>query len=821
MDSVRPARQACSHGISAIARRVAPLTAAVLVLTTSGFAPAPFASHAHVPASAAATAEDDQETEDEPADPASDPEGSESAESADTAEGSDADRPLDVVVLVDESGSLSDADVEEETQAASTIAQSINNPGSRVTVVGFGSDIEGGSTLRAARDVCRPTVVDEGTGRQYLADCVSDLRRRESEEGNDTDHAEALRVALEHLDDGPDGAMRIVFLLTDGTLDVPRNDQYGDTPAERREGAEDALDDRLARARDDRVQIWPLGFGSRIDRDRLDDMAASGHDRSCESQEVARPTARVAESSEDVVRSLQEALAAASCSGLGEPDSDVLGPGDGLDLTVEIPVIATEGTLVVNKNDPAITVEYVDPAGVTVPLGEDEYDGSAISHSGRNSAVEVLHIGYPRPGAWTVRLTSPPGGGEELVTATAQWQGRIRATLTHGGEQAPGGDLDVHLTLRTRDDDVITDPEAFEALDFALTADGLGLDGSSVEVRDDGAGADPATGDGEFSGVLTLPDQEGTLHLTGTVRGPGVAADQRTLSLSIARGGPPLGAAVAFDDVPGELWTGMSGAGEVTVTNNGTEAEEVALTLNAPAGVDARLTPATVTAEPGGTGDPVAFTYEIVGVGSPGAGTLEVVATDVAGTWIGATQPLHVQVREPPGLLERYWWAWTALLVLAVVCGVALFVWRDLRLRAAEVRGLVVELRRSDGEPVGNGLRALSGGRSTEFPFVIRADGADPRLEHPARPREPHFTVTRDGPERVRLRSPDGRVLPLRIGALSEAVHGRLGIHVSDSRRGAGRGPRPDGRRVRTARNGRPPGPGDDGPRSAEKDVWI
>lgn len=54
----------------------------------------------------------------------------------DATENTDEPVPQDIVVLVDESGSLGEADVEEEAKAA-TIAQSVLTPGSRVTVDGF------------------------------------------------------------------------------------------------------------------------------------------------------------------------------------------------------------------------------------------------------------------------------------------------------------------------------------------------------------------------------------------------------------------------------------------------------------------------------------------------------------------------------------------------------------------------------------------------------------------------------------------------------------------------------------------------------------
>jgi hypothetical protein len=85
--------------------------------------------------------------------------------------------PLDMVIAVDESGSLSKADVERETQAATTIARSVLNPASRVTVLGFGSN-NGAPGQRAVNEVCRPTIADGDVSLQYLSTCVKGLHLR-------------------------------------------------------------------------------------------------------------------------------------------------------------------------------------------------------------------------------------------------------------------------------------------------------------------------------------------------------------------------------------------------------------------------------------------------------------------------------------------------------------------------------------------------------------------------------------------------------------------------------------------------------------------
>src|SRR5690349_24579969 len=124
---------------------------------------------------------------------------------------------MQVVVLVDESGSLSDTDVVKEKEAARTIAFSVLAPQSQVSVIGFGSaDGAGQSPVDV---VCKPTVLDDQQSRDTLGKCVESLHRRAENEGNDTDHAAALKQALSIArSGGPE--RKVVFLLTDGKLDV-------------------------------------------------------------------------------------------------------------------------------------------------------------------------------------------------------------------------------------------------------------------------------------------------------------------------------------------------------------------------------------------------------------------------------------------------------------------------------------------------------------------------------------------------------------------------------------------------------------------------
>lgn len=690
--------------------------------------------------------------------------------------------PLDIVILVDESGSLSEDDVEQETRAASTIAQSVLDPGSRVTVVGFGSN-NGQDDQIAAREVCRPTLVDEGSGRQYLADCVSDLHRRDASEGDDTDHAEALGTALHYLEgpEAPQDATGIVFLLTDGELDVRNSPHWGARPEDRNDNAAARIDEHLETAREDGVQVWPLGFGDSIDRDQLDAFAAGGSQETCNDLEVATPTARVAEDSADVVRSLREALAAASCSVAGELDSDTLSGGASTTLSASIPVIATDGALVVTKNNPAISVEYTDPEGDTVDPDGGDHKGSRISLSGANGPVEVLHIVDPLPGTWQVRLTSPDGTPEELVTATVQWQGRVNTFLTVEPADHTGEELVVRVDIRTRRGPV-TDPEALAELDFSAEAALPDGDARPIELNDAGEGPDATAQDGQYAGTVTVPEGADTLLFTSRVQGPGVPDDVRELPYTIDPGGAALQPGVRFDDPPEEVWAGSRIGGTLSVDNQDSREGRVELLLQAPEGVLATIEQDTTAFSPGTSR--AGFTVRVQEGSALGRAVLHVQAVDAEGAVLTTSAPLTVTVRTPPGILERYWWAWSALLlVLAAAALQAWLVWRR-KQAARNVQGLVVELRR--GDPLlQRELRAPSRW-SPSFAFTVRdPQGSEPTLEHAgASASGPVYRAARDLKNAgVRLRTPRGKVETLAFGSPSAPLADGLTITFRDEQR--------------------------------------
>jgi len=83
-------------------------------------------------------------------------------------------QPVGVVVLVDESGSLTDAGVAAERAAAETIVQADPSTGSQLAVVGFAGR-NGGAGQSPVDVVCQPTTVSVRPNSDYLARCTQNL----------------------------------------------------------------------------------------------------------------------------------------------------------------------------------------------------------------------------------------------------------------------------------------------------------------------------------------------------------------------------------------------------------------------------------------------------------------------------------------------------------------------------------------------------------------------------------------------------------------------------------------------------------------------
>ncbi|MEV2199561.1 VWA domain-containing protein [Streptomyces fradiae] len=699
--------------------------------------------------------------------------------------------PVDFAIVVDQSDSLSDEDLAREVEAASLLAQGEISERSRATVIGFGSSEKPGQS--PVREVCPLTVAD-AAGRQRLSDCVQQLGRRDQARvGPGTDFPAAVRQAVTRLTERDQPATpKVVFLLTDGRLDVEDSPEYGTDRESRKANGVKRLADELARARRENVQIWPLGFGTGIDRATLTAMAEGGYRGGCADRPSATPRMRVVADSTGIDKAFQETFAAARCAGITPGDSK----RPPADLYVTIPPIATDGSITVSKHDPEVTVTYYDPRGRKVPTS-GTFDGSGFELSGRDGPVEALRVSDPLPGRWRARVEAPEGHRGREVAVRAIWQGRLRSSVVlDPASPRPGERAVVEVRMQTRRGVYITDPALLTGIKVTGQLAGDGFDPVGFTLADDGRAPDRTASDVRFTGTVTVPaGATGALRLTTRMEAPGVTSDLRPLNARTGERAPAVVAGLTVDRTT--VHPGDTVRGTLSVTNNDSAPHTLRLTLSDQApGTELRVDPAAVTVPPGSRRE-TPFTLTV------GAGTAlgeiggKITAVDAGAPDRPLTEAfLVVRVEERPGWPERWWPALAAGAAAVLLLGA----FAALRLRAVRARldltGVELELLR-DGHVLDR--LTVRHGQSVRgrFPFTVEQGlGTAPTLQRgrPGAHGAHELIATRGG--ELRLRPHGGPELPVRDGAAAGLDDG-LDVAVHD-RRSAGRAPggRTDGGRT-------------------------
>jgi hypothetical protein len=650
---------------------------------------------------------------------------------------------LQVVVLVDESGSLGEADVTREKEAARTIVYSVLAPGSVISVVGFGSS--NGPGQSAVQVACPPTTLDSAQQRDSLAGCVGGLHRRAPDEGDGTDHAAALQQAL-----GFVGAAKpekkVVFLLTDGKLDVSDSPAWGDTPARRNGAASAKVQETLNDLDRAGAQVWPLGFG-KVDNAALRGFAKG---KSC-TPSVADPHEQVTPSSLELTAAVQEAFSSASCVKYGPLDTGNVPKGGSTELTVEIPAVASDASILVYKRDPRVQVEYLPPSG-TAPA--PRAGGSHFEFAGQNTETEALRITDPEPGRWTVRLSSADVPAQD-VAATVAYQAVVKAYLTVNPPQpAAGQPVDVTMQVWARNR-AVTDPGTLQGLSFkTVVAGASGRPLGDITLSD-------LDRDGTFTGQIGLPaDATGALTFTGTVTGVGIGGDTRVLSTSVQNGSAPVRAQILFDTNTAAVTPGGTITGTISMTNNSGRPVPTRLEIAAPtAGATISVEPGSAVVPVGVTTIPFTLKFGSGTVTGSNAATLRVVADGTPSATV-AERRFAIDVEPEPGIFEKLFWLWVGLAI--VVVGLLVFGFAKLRARrsAACVRGLQVRLFKGSAE-----IAALEpqDGAVMEFGFVVYHDFTGRQLQ-PAGPGDAEVYGVRRTGSNVRLKPPLGDPVVLTPG---------------------------------------------------------
>lgn len=703
---------------------------------------------------------------------------------------------LDVVMLVDESGSETTAKVAEERQTAGTIVQTMLNPHSRVTIVGFGGVNNVVPDQAPVDVVCQPTIAS-GADLSYLASCVSKLHRRTEQEGNDTDYAAALGQAMGYFSpdssygqQSPSGARKVILMMTDGGVDVHRDTkQYGPNWML---GEQQAVDQQLTAARQDGVQVWPLGFGTDITSQAaayLSHLAKSGAQSACDTRQVSEPHYQVVNNPADALNAVNQLYAEAGCLGTSVPPP--VSVGDGVQtgtLRVTIPPIASDAAISVARGDPGVQVSFIRPDGTQWT------DSSAIS--GQDSPVEVLHVANvtnAEVGTWQIQLKAAPSLASQVVSATAFWQGAVRAVITADPPSAKLGQQ-IGITLSVLGPNgPITDPSTLASLEVGVAVSGDGLTQSTPVAVSNAGGS---SGVGDYKGTFTAPRQAGTLTFIGAAAGYGLYATEVPATVQVGTATAGFTATVQLP-VVNSVQVGGNIQGHVNFVNQTSAARSVRLELTTSHGAAVISSPSGPIAARAGQPPSVPFTIAVDKDSPIGPAWFQVKAVDAADpSLVYSNVTMNVTVTKPPGFLAKYRWEIIGLLVLLILAVLFVLWMRAAHRRKVDVRGLIAILRRG-GEQMGAELKA-PGKWADTFRFIIRDEEQQTaRLDYP-QPGFSAFTVKRAANGQVRMITPGGERYDVVVGGPGEVMESGLELAFRDLRRRRVT-PRPEGRPGGTA----------------------
>jgi hypothetical protein len=649
---------------------------------------------------------------------------------------------LDLVLLVDESGSETAQKVADEKATAGMIVESLLDPDSRVTVIGFGG-VNHVAPNQVPTDVaCVPTIANGAANLDYLSTCVSKLHRRTEAEGDDTDYAAALSQAMSYLSPAstatppsPAGAHKIIIMMTDGAVDVFRNTQQYGTNWQL--GEQTAINQQLSAAKTDGVQFWPLGFGTQdigtnVDgttitvpeaKAYLNGMAAQAAPSICGTKETAvQPHATWVNDPDDASKAVSQLFANASCTAVGPTPPQPLPSGGTVTLSVTIPQIASAAAISVARGAPAVSVSFQPPSGA--PLSNSPVI------TGQGSAVETLHlydITAADVGTWHVKLTAPANLASELVRATVFWQGAVRALTTVSPPNAKLGQQ-VKVTLDVLGPNgPITDPATLSSMVVGETVTGNGLTGT-VGVPVTAVSGSP----GVWTGVYTVPNQSTTLTFAGTASGYGLYTTQVSATVGVGEQTQGLTATPNFTG-GSNVQAGGTIPGQVVLTNQTGSAQHVRLVASVSGATAALTSPSGPVTVQSGSPSTVPFAITVASDSRTGTALVQVEAVNAATGQVLNTTQQDFTVTKPPGFLAKYWWAILVLVVL-VILAILAALWRRQVVRDRKnVRGLEITLRLG-GEQKGRPLSAPDKKYDEAFPFVINDEGTpNPWLDHPGR----------------------------------------------------------------------------------------
>ena len=600
-------------------------------------------------------------------------------------------KPVNVVILADESGSMLHYpdEITGEQQAAIEIVQAAWSPYSQIAMYGFGSapPTRGASPSQAVDKLCGLTELNTMDNLNTLTRCANLIAPRRQPGEDNTDFAAALTEA-ENVLSAPDPLHRVplVFILTDGMLDVGANSPYAPWPSSDQAGnvaAQQKLTGIiLPEMKSLGIQIWPVGFGQ-ADQGELSKLARGGAqvNPNCPAgsggapqRTVVPPRLTGAAEAEQIQQQLLRAFAAASCGTINPGPWHTLPPGGHITVPVTIDPLTTLGSIIVNKGDPRVAVSYTDPDGGAVSDNTTNAQAAGVLHGaayvlttgGTQSRQEALRLDGPVPGQWKVTFTNPSAVAQ-TVGVSVVWQGQVFPDITFSPRQIGDSGHPLQIQVKPAIRSAPVPASELSRLTVGLTVQWT-QGGAPQRVA---AKLDQATG--EFVGTVKVPSgRKGTAVVTAVVQERGVQGTAVT-KVGYQPGG---GMSVDLNIPPGIRVSPGGTLSETAIVDNvGQPATSIEFSLAGLGdGVDAWIARPSGAVTIGSGQVPVPVTIRFA-AGTPRGQALGTVQWTVVGSDIpNSAAYLDVTVEPPPTPWYEQWWPWTLLVgVLAGLGGLRYF----------------------------------------------------------------------------------------------------------------------------------------------------
>jgi uncharacterized protein (TIGR03503 family) len=380
----------------------------------------------------------------------------------------DASGNLDVVLVMDSSGSMKHTDPRSLRMQAAKLFVSLLSPKDRVAVVSFSDRVE---ILRGFE------TAGSDASRKAVLGAIDRIHSR----GMFTDIQGGLGAALAlQRKEPPSGQKKIVVLMTDGKVDTgsKRKDEEsvvaitGSLVEEYKEAA---------------AAIYSVAFTKGSDAELMEHIAfkTGGY-------------MDVSETSADLHRVFLDFF-----NKLKSPnETPVTGNRFRLDESV------SEATLIARKSSADVKVVLVDPAGHEVRSFGHDSGFERFS----TEAYDLITIKHPKNGEWSIKFSHGDGNKVVLITDL-----KLECPV-HESFISRGARLPVEMHLR-RGEELQDDHELLMDTKFELSIDGPGeSDHRAVTVTDDGREGDHAAGDGIYSAEIAF-DKPGSYRLVAKADG--------------------------------------------------------------------------------------------------------------------------------------------------------------------------------------------------------------------------------------------------------------------------------------------------------------